>query len=115
MQDYDITIVRRNTPTINVTVRDGDGDLVDLTGYTMKMCIKKEAEDTDANAIAGPITATISDPTSGVGSFSLTTTHTNVSAEEYTYDVKIENASTGKVYTVVGPSVFKIVENVTKG
>ena len=108
-------INRENTRTITVTVTDGDGTVVDLTGYTMKMTVKRQAEDTDANAAIGPVTATIASPATGIGVITLTKTHTDIPARDYTYDVKIENAAGTARHTVVGPSKFTITEDVTKG
>jgi len=115
MKDYEIELVRGNSPTINVTVTDDEGTVVNLTGYTMKMSVKYQAEDTDANALIGPLTATIANPASGIGVFSLTPTNTDIGAGDYVYDIKIENAGGTQFHTVVGPSKFTILENVTKG
>ena len=62
MTDFELEIVRKNTRTLTVTVTDSDGVVVNLTGYTMKLTVKRFAEDTDANAVIGPITATIAAP-----------------------------------------------------
>ena len=114
-KDYEIEIVRRNTFALSLTVSDSEGTVVDLSGYSMKMTVKRNSEDTDANAIIGPVTATISSPTTGVGAIALTSAQTNIPSGEYFYDVKIENAGVTDRHTVLGPSKFTVIEDVTKG
>ena len=108
----EITIYRGDTATITATIKDGDGDVVDLTGYTAKLTVKSSDSDTDANAVIGPITATISAPTTGVAVFSLSATNTAVTAGKYAYDVQINDGTTD-VKTVIKSS-FTVVQDVTK-
>lgn len=113
MKDYEIEVVRQNTRSLTINVLDSDGTIVDLSGFAMLMTVKKQAEDTDANAIIGPITATITSPTTGIGIIDLTSVHTDVVAREYIYDIQIDDGTNR--FTIVGPSKFTIIENVTKG
>ncbi len=115
MNTQPIEIVRNNSGSITVTVRDAIGDLVNLTGYTMLMAVKNQAEDTDDNAVIGPLTGVISTPASGVGICSWTSTQSDVASKMYTYDVRIEDAAGDNRLTVVIPSPFTVIENVTKG
>ena len=113
MTDNQITVIRGDTPTISVVVKDSTGTVVDLTNYMMKITVKRSTADTDVNAVIGPVTMTISTPTNGTGTATLTTTHTNLPPRKYFYDVQINNSSTD-VHTVVGPATFEIIDDVTK-
>jgi len=113
--DYEIEIVRKNTRSLVITVTDSTGDIIDLTGFSMKMAVKKSPQDADANALIGPITGTIAAPTTGVGTIQLTSTHTDVPGGVYYYDIKIQNADESSRHTVVGPSKFTVIDNVTQG
>jgi hypothetical protein len=108
-----IKVIRGDTPTITVTVKDSTGTVVDLTNYTMKFTVKRSTADTNANAVIGPVTMTIASPTTGIGTTTLTVTHTDLPPRKYFYDVQINNSTTA-VHTVVGPATFEIVDDVTK-
>lgn len=111
MMANEISVYRGDTATITVTITDADG-IFDLTGYTVKLTVKDADVDTDANAIIGPITATVSSPATGVGVFALSKTNTDVTAGKYIYDVQINDGSTD-VKTVT-KSTFTVVQDVTK-
>ena len=115
IKDYPLKFVRKTTPSITVTVTDNTGTVINLTDYSMKMTVKRNAEDSDASAIIGTLTATISAPATGIGVFSLSTANTDITAGEYFYDIKVENSGGTIRYVVVGPSKFTIIENITKG
>jgi len=108
----EIEIYRGDTRTITVTVKNSAGSLVNLTGYTMRMTVKSDKTSADSAAIISK-TATITDPTTGVGTFALTVTDTTQTAGIYYYDVQISN-STPSVYTVIAPTTFTIIEDCTK-
>ncbi len=115
MNDIPLEVVRKNTRTLTVTVTDNTGAIVDLTNYTMLCSVKRNAQDTDANAIIGPITGTIAAPATGIGIISLTADQTDVPAEDYIYDIQIATAANTDRQTIAGPSKFTIIENVNKG
>lgn len=108
----EISLFRGDTDEITVTVVDGNGDVFNLTNFTMKLTVKNNATDNDTDAVIGPLTATISTPTSGIGVISISTTNSNISQGKYVYDVQINNG-TSVVKTVI-KSTFEIKEDVTK-
>ena len=108
----ELEIYRGDTLTITVTVTDDEGDAFDLTSYTMKLTVKNNSQDTDANALIGPITATISAPTTGVGSIAISAVQSAVDIGEYVYDIQINNSTTD-VKTIV-KSTFTVLDDVTK-
>ena len=71
----------------------------DLTNCTMKFTVKKDPSNTNANARIGPLSATISDVTSGVGVFTFSETDTDFNPGDYWYDVLVENSVTGFKFT----------------
>ena len=75
-----------------------DEIITSLANYDMRMGIKKNENDTAALMQA---TATITTPSSGVGSFELTPDQTNLPSGNYFYDVRIKNRVTGEKYTIV--------------
>ena len=107
-----ITIFRGDTATITVTVVDTDGTAFYLTNYTMKLTSKRTSQEVDGSALIGPITATISSPTTGIGSIALTVTNTDIDPGEHVYDVQINNSTTD-VKTVIS-SKFTVKDDVTK-
>ena len=109
----EITIVRGDTPSIQVTVTDEDGDIFDLTNYTARLTVKENRQHKDADAIIGPITGTITTPSNGIIVFNLSTSVTDKAAGKYSYDVQI-NDSTTDVQTVILPADFTILQDVTR-
>jgi len=119
--ENEIIIYKGNAFTLPVTVTDEDGLAFNLTGYTMKMSVKENYADTDANAKIGPLTATVTTPTSGIGTFTITTAHTaNLENRSYVYDVELVKSETvGEVTTIterltVLVDKFIVKNNVTR-
>lgn len=92
-----LNIYKNNTPTIPVSVTSA-GVAFDLTGYTMKIIIKKTQTDSTPVAMKQ---ATITTPATGEGSIVLTKEQTNIPVGEYWYEIRIFNVTTGDDQTVV--------------
>lgn len=107
-----LIVVRGTTPQYEIAVVDKSTQAAfDLTGFTMYFTVKKGQYDADADAIIGPVTATISSPTTGVGTVGLSVSDTTVPEGLYWYDVRITDAD--EQYVVVGPSKsFEVVQNI---
>ena len=105
-----ISIYKGDSLDLPVTITDQNGDAYDLTGYVMKMTIKKNKQDT-ADAIDTK-TATIATPSSGSGTFAFTSSDNDIDNGIYYYDVEIENASTGDVKTVISDR-FTVTQDLT--
>lgn len=110
MEEQTLTIFRRDYKTFTVTVRDGSGAIVNLTGYDARFTAKLKATDTDAQAKIGPIAGTIAAPATGVISFALISTDTNIPAGTYFFDVQI--SKTTDVKTVAYGKLI-IVQDIT--
>ena len=106
MDEQTLEIFRRDYKTFTVTVKDSAGVVVDLTDYTAKFTAKLKPTDTDEQAKIGPIDGTISTPATGVISFTLTSTDTNIPAGTYFFDVQIsktqdvKTVAYGKLYVI---------------
>lgn len=105
----EIVITQGDTYNFTVPVTDSNGVVFDLTGYSMKMTVKESSGKTEIELEKD---ATISSPTTGVGSFSLTPEDTTIAVKKYRYDIQISDGS-ANIYTVVKNSEFEITEQIT--
>ena len=106
MDEQTLEIFRRDYKTFTVTVKDKTGAVVNLTDYDAKFTAKLKSTDTDAQAKIGPVDGTISSPATGVISFTLASTDTNIPAGTYYFDVQI--SKTGDVKTVAYGKLYMI-------
>lgn len=110
MEEQTLEIFRRDYKTFTVTVKDSAGVVVDLTDYDAKFTAKLKSTDDDIHAKIGPVDGTISVPATGVISFTLTSTDTNIPAGTYYFDVQI--SKTGDVKTVAYGKLI-IIQDIT--
>jgi len=110
MEEQTLEIFRRDYKTFTVTVKDGAGVVVDLTDYTAKFTAKLKPTDTDEQAKISPVDGTISNPATGVISFTLTSTDTDIPAGTYFFDVQISKI--GDVKTVAYGKLI-IIQDIT--
>ena len=92
-------IKKENSSTINITVNDGDGDLVTnlATADDVKFMVKKKKTDTNANAVISKNIGngvTINDPSVGIVKVTLTSTDTNIDIGFYFMALQIEYSAT---------------------
>jgi len=106
-----MTFTKGDTYIFNVTVKDSDGVVFDLTGYTMMFTVKDTLTKLDSEAQISK-SATISAPATGVGSFELSPTDTDIDVGTYHYDVQISDGSSN-VYTVIKDSELTVTPQVT--
>lgn len=94
-----LSIDQGATFTSDITVKDINGSVFDLTGYT---AVAKMAKGYSSTRTRTTITTTFAeDRTSGILTISLTNTQTAaLDPERYVYDVEI-TSSTGKVTRVI--------------
>lgn len=103
-------IYRRDTPTFDVSVTESDGTVFNLTGYEITMTVKVINDDSDNNAVIGPITGTIIDASAGTARIEMSSTDTDVSEGTYMYKIKIYNSSTKQRHTIV-QAPFQVVNS----
>ena len=110
MDEQTLEIFRRDYKTFTVTVKDKTGAVVNLTDYDAKFTAKLKPTDTDEQAKIRPVDGTISSPLTGVISFTLTSTNTDIPAGTYYFDVQI--SKTGDVKTVAYGKLI-IIQDIT--
>lgn len=116
-----MTILRGSSKTLELTVRDSNKVLVDLTGSKVFFTIKRTIGSAEylvrktSDNIADAEILTQSGDTLGKARFYLSPTDTISAspARDYTYDVWVELAS-GKRYAVIKPSVLDLRRAVTE-
>mgnify|MGYP001555795598 CR=1 FL=1 len=94
-----LTIDQGASFSSDVTVKDANGNAFNLTGYTAAAKMAKGYQSTKTRT---SFTTTITTPTSGVVTLSLTPAQTTaLDAERYVYDLEITLTSTGAVTRVI--------------
>lgn len=93
----EISVPQGNTRTLAITYTDNDEIAIDITGWTVIFMVKTTYSDVDASALITK-TASISTPTAGIASVSLTTADTSLAVGNYVFDVKATTTN-GQVYT----------------
>ena len=107
-----IEVFRKNDLVFNLTFKDSNGDVIDITGYTVFMTVKADPLDSDDVAILSETVTSHSDPTNGATTIDLSKTDLNVSAEDYYYDVQTKDGS-GNI-TTWGVGTFSVLQNITE-
>lgn len=95
-----LNIFRGDDVTIKVTVKDSDGNAIDITGYTFWLTAKKQEDDTDANAVMQKEVTSHTDEENGKTAIELSNSDTDVDVESYYYDIQMKDDS-DKITTLV--------------
>lgn len=94
----DNELIRGDSRTIKVTFKDADGALYDLTGATAYLTINRNGKPTSDLSAAVQITETnIENPASGIVTFRLTPTDTDLTPGTYWFDVQLVDAENNKL------------------
>jgi len=103
----ELKIYKGDTEEITFTVKNQyTGVVKDLTGYTMKMYIKKSKLDSDSDALV-EVEATISAPTTGVGVVNLSVSNTDLPRKTYYWFVRINDTTTDVKTTEEGDLIIQ--------
>jgi len=109
------SFARGDTWTLKFTIKDSDGDAVDISGNSYWMTLKSSAsvEDSSADAQIGPIGAGSPEAASGIiyMNFSATLTE-SLSPGTYNYDLQ-EVDSSGNITTLLIGKV-QVVRDITR-
>lgn len=106
-----LKIIRGNTQTIRLTVLDAEAaqavQPTDTIYFTAKT--KYDEDSTDSSAvIAKTMNASdVLDPTTGVATFKLTATETNIAPGKYVYDIVLRQADYDRVTLLEGKLTIK--------
>jgi hypothetical protein len=82
-------VAQGDSPTYSYTIKDGDGNAKDITGYEVHMYIKEDRNDDDSDALikknnAGDGGGSITDAANGEAEFDLSSSDTqNLEGEKY--------------------------------
>jgi len=104
-----IEVVRVNDVTIKFTFKDGDGNAIDITGWTIRLAVKENSDDDSTIFLIDQTSLT--DPTNGIAEVPLTKTQLTLDSKTYRYDAKyITNAN--KERTFLPNRKFIVSENI---
>ena len=92
--------------SISLTFTKGNGSAQDITGWTIRLMIKEQVDDADADAKVN-IDATIDDATGGLASFSIPDTTTSELSGTYYYEMRYEDSSNNIKPILTGKFLFK--------
>lgn len=107
-----IEVTKSNDVIINITVKDGDDVVIDITGFTIFFTVKLKSTDLEADAYITKDITSHTDPTAGETQIALSDSDTNIAAQVYRYDIKAKD-STGQLLTYVENRKFTIKQDIT--
>ena len=110
IEDNTIRMYKADSATIRCSVvKASDGSVMNLTSYTAKMSVKREPYDNDADALF-VLTGSVAAST-GICTFTVTTTNSDQRPGTYYYDVQLVN---GTITKTVAAGKFIILWDVTR-
>lgn len=107
MQIVNFEITRGNTWKRDLYFTDEDVP-IDITGWKILFTAKEKISDTDGITGASSkieVEATLTDPTNGKATLSLSVTNTDLPPMSYIYDIKIVTASAADELTIVNGTI----------
>jgi len=111
-----INVFRGDSKTIEKTLSDEDGVIVDLTGAELRFSVKLDRFLLDADALiskSSPSSGiTITDATGGKFEVEIDAADTDLEIRDFEYDIQLKDSG-GKVTTIF-TGVFTIEQDVTK-
>lgn len=111
VQSQNFEVTRGNTFKRNLYFYNDDDSKKDITGWKILFTVKEKITDLDASAKISA-SATITDPTGGQATLSLSTTDTDLTPGSYVYDVKIITLAAADELTIIN-GTFTILTGVT--
>lgn len=117
MTASDISIVKGENKTLELTVRDKDNNIVDITGHTLIFTVKlntKETANLFQKTSGNPAEIDLVDPTNGRADIfidPIDTSSSSILPGEYVYDIWTITPSSDE-FAIIKTSEFKITERV---
>ena len=114
-----INIIRGNSVTLNLLIKDTDGTPIDITGYTVWFTVRatipatRIIDDTTALISVKQEAGDLTDPTHGITSMGLSPSKTNVATGDHFYDIQYSTDGVNRYSCSVGR--FVIAPDVTRG
>ena len=93
MATGNFTVKRAKDCTATVTFTDEDGVAVNITGYTVYFTVKRNINDTDAEALISKTITSHTTPISGITTLTLSQTDTDLVPRNYVYDLQLKDTS----------------------
>jgi hypothetical protein len=106
-----LEIRRKTTNTYTLTFTN-DGEIQDITGWTVFFTVKKNTNQTDSQALISKTITTHTSPTTGVTTISLSPTDTDISAGNYLYDITYIDDSNHRY--CLGVENFVVLDYITQ-
>jgi len=111
-----INVFRGDSKTIEKTLSDEDGAIVDLTGAELRFSVKLDRFLLDVDAViskSSPSSGiTITDATGGKFEVAIDAADTGLETRDFEYDIQLKDSG-GKVTTIF-TGIFTIEQDVTK-
>jgi hypothetical protein len=111
MSTNDLQIIRGDDVDIQVTFKNSEGEVIDITGSTVFFTVKKRLADTDEQAYISKNVTSHSNPTEGIAIVKLNASDTNITPGKYHYDVQVRLASGSISSSVRG--LIEVIKDVT--
>ena len=106
-----LQIKRGDTWSRTIYFEDEDGARIDITGWTIFLTVKENANDLDSAAKISKTITVLSNPTNGEAEIELTSTDTAQTIENYLFDIQVKTDD-GEIYTVL-EGVLTITQDIT--
>lgn len=101
MKVYNFSIIRGDDKFYILTFTDeSTGNPRDITGWTVKFTVKKDLDDTDANAVIAKEVTSHFDALNGKTKVQLTHDDTDLEIRNYYYDIQVKTAA-DEVFTIM--------------
>lgn len=91
-----MNIIKGDDCDFELTFKDVDGNVIDITDATVFFTVKKKLTDSDDDAVIKKEITDFADPTSGIAILTLTDTDTEISARSYYFDIQLKD-NLGKI------------------
>lgn len=89
---YRLVAIRGDDEDYEVTVKDEDGVVIDLTGGTLFFTVKENKTDTDAQSLIYKTITSFDAPTTGIQIISLTHDDTDINPGDYWFDIQFKTS-----------------------
>ena len=108
----DYSVYRGDTITLPISFVDGDGNAIDISGWTLFFTLKNAIDDTDDSAVLKVDVSGHVDAINGLTKIVLPDSDTDDLAGEYYYDIQYKDGS-GNIRTIISGH-FEFVKDVTR-
>ena len=105
-----LNIKRGDSWSRTIYFQDGDGNPLDITGWTLFFTAKAKADDPDPGVISKTIT-TFTNPTGGEAGISLSSADTNQVIGSYLFDIQVKT-NLNQITTVL-EGILTITKDIT--